>query len=945
MNRLRLVCLCLCVAASLPGAAGAQEAPIGGNRYRPGLDFKTLTLGRFDVHFHQGEEALAQRLARIIQAVAPDLEQRYGSPSGRVRVILVDQADVSNGWATVTPYNLIELAAVPPPGRSPIGNTDDWLRLVFTHEYTHILHLEKSGGWFGSLRRVFGRVPAFYPNLFVPDWQIEGLATFEESARTGAGRVPAGDFESMLDRAALEGRFAPLDRATSAVIDWPGGSSSYLFGAYFHQFLAERYGADRFARLADATAARLPFTGSRAFKSIYGKSLGTLWREFEADVERKANAAALAEPRNRITTHGFTTASPVYTRDGRLLYAASTPHDFPSINEVRPDGTVHRLVNRYHGSRVAVGGDWIVFDQLELAANVALTSDLYARGLSGGPVRRLTRAARAADPDVSPDGRTIVCTVQRTGQRILATMALDPDGAAVAPSPLIEQNDTEFSAPRWSPDGRLIVAERRTLGGASEIVLIDYASREVRTLVSTTSGRNMLPTWLPDGSAILFSSDRDAREFTLYSLDLSDRSVRRVNTAGTGAQSAVVSPGGDRLVLVGLSAAGHDLYSIPFAEEGMLRGPQTTVPVEDIAIGPSTASVPLPSRAYSPLNTLLPRFWIPYAETDGDDTVVGAATTGFDALGRHAYTVTGGWAVPRNRADLQFDYTYSRWWPALFVSASDDTDAWREGHIRSRELNAGVLLPWRRVRWNTSVLAAGSISRDDFERSSEAFPARADRRRDALRLGWSASSARAYPYSISGEEGASLSIVSEFASGGSGDRGTATSVAGSLRGYLRAWPRHGVVAVRLAGATSGGDPRVRREFSAGGSGPQGGGFDIGVDAVGLLRGFDDDDLFGRSVALLNADYRFPLGWPQRGSGTLPVFLRAVHGAVFIDLGHAWEGRLRADDLRRSVGGELSFDTVLASYLPLTIATGVAWRDDPSGRQSGAAFFARIGRAF
>lgn len=924
----------------------AQDAPLGGNRYRPGLDFRTLTTGRFDIHFHQGEEELAQRLARIIEEVAPDLERRFGAPSARIRTILVDQTDVSNGWATIVPYNLIEIAAVPPPGRSLIGNTDDWLRLVFTHEYTHVLHLEKSGGWFGSLRKVFGRVPAFYPNLFVPDWQIEGLATYQESASTGAGRIPAGDFRSMLLAAAREEAFPPLDRATGAVIDWPGGSSAYLFGGYFHQFLADRYGAERLSVLTDETARRLPFIGSPAFREVYGKSLGTLWTEFRDATMAAAGGAPETASRTRLTHHGFTAASPVFAADGRLFYAAATPHEFPSVNELLADGSVRRHAHRYHGGRVSVAGDQLVFDQLELAGNVALVSDLYAAPLAGGPVTRLTRGARAADPDLSPDGRTIVCTVQRTGSRILATLPAGIPGAV--PTPLVDEADTEFSAPRWSPDGTTIAAERRRLNGPSEIVLIDAASGAVRTVVSAGSGRNILPTWLPDGRTILFSSDRAGDAFTLYAASLDGSSIHRVDGAGPGAQAAVVSPSGDRLVFAGYSSSGFDLYALPFDAATFTAAPSVTFAADTATASPTAtaASARLPSRPYSPWDTLVPRFWIPYIETDGDDTVLGAGTAGFDALGRHSYTVTAGWAVPRQSADVQMDYTYSRWWPSLFASLSDESDAWREGHIRTRELNAGVLLPWRQVRWNTSVLAAASVSADAFERSSELFPERADRRRDAVRVGWTLSTARGYGYSISPEDGGSVNVVTERASGGpAGDRGTATSVAGSARAYLGAWPRHGVVALRAAGATSRGDAQARRAFSAGGSGPRGGGFGIGVDAIGLLRGFDEGDLSGHSAAVVNADYRIPLGWPQRGPGTWPVFLRAVHGAVFVDAGRTWDDRDRDERWRRSIGGELSLDLVLGGYAPVTVAGGVAWRHDPSRRADGVAVFARIGRAF
>ncbi len=150
---------------------------------------------------------------------------------------------------------------MPPRAGSLLGNTADWLRLVFAHEYTHVVHLDRSGGWIGGLRRVFGRLPVLFPNLFLPQWQIEGLATYEESALTGRGRVRAADFRLLLDRAAAAGRLLALDQASGGLIDWPGGNAAYLYGGYFHEFLAAKYGPQQLQALADQTARRMPVPG------------------------------------------------------------------------------------------------------------------------------------------------------------------------------------------------------------------------------------------------------------------------------------------------------------------------------------------------------------------------------------------------------------------------------------------------------------------------------------------------------------------------------------------------------------------------------------------------------------------------------------------------------------------------------------------------------------
>jgi hypothetical protein len=78
---------------------------------------------------------------------------------------------------------------------------------------------------------------------------------------------------------------------------------------------------------------------------------------------------------------------------------------------------------------------------------------------------------------------------------------------------------------------------------------------------------------------------------------------------------------------------------------------------------------------------------------------------------------------------------------------------------------------------------------------------------------------------------------------------------------------------------------------------------------------------------------------------LPAFVRVIHGAVFVDAGHAWDDAFHGKDVRVSGGVELSADTVLGYSLPLTITGGLAIRHDGLDRTSSVTVFGRIGRAF
>ena len=289
-------------------------------RYDPRLRFRTIATARFDIHFHQGEEALAQRLARIAEEVATTLGPTLGPATGRVQVILVDQNDQSNGWATPLPYNTIEISAAAPAADSGIGNVDDWLRLVFTHEYVHIVHLSRAHGWIGGLRRVFGRQPLLYPNLYAPIWQIEGIATWQESAQTGGGRVPAGDFRLFLERAAAEKRLLPLDRASSRLVRWPSGNAPYLYGGYFHQYLVGPL-RRRITAEADSTKrhAGCPTSVREPSRKFSGSRSATSGGISKVQCAPAANGSDVAQ---RLTRHGYFVSGPRFVDDNRVLLLA-----------------------------------------------------------------------------------------------------------------------------------------------------------------------------------------------------------------------------------------------------------------------------------------------------------------------------------------------------------------------------------------------------------------------------------------------------------------------------------------------------------------------------------------------------------------------------------------------------------------------------------------------
>ncbi len=786
---------------------------LASTRYDPRLRFRTISTPRFDIHYHQGEEAEAKRLAAIAESVATELDATLGPAAGRVQVILVAQSDLSNGWATPLPYNTIEITAAAPAADSIIGNASDWLRLVFTHEYTHIVHLGRGRGWIGGLRRAFGRMPVLFPNLYLPVWQVEGIATHQESASTGQGRVRDSSVRAILDVAAGT-RFETLDRVGGGLVDWPGGNTPYVYGGFFHAYLARKYGEDTLRRLTDATAGRIPFLGSPAFKQVVGRDLGTLWQDFKAESTTPVRAMRASAVRR--THHGFEVSSPRFGPDGRLYYAAVNPHGFPALMALDPKGaTPVKIRDRFLGRSFAFAGTRIVFDQIEFDNHVGLRSDLYIADLAGGPVRRLTHGQRAGAPDVSPDGARIVCTIQEADRRSLAVLPLNPDGSVGALEIVVSEPGVQFDYPRWSPTNTTeIIAQR-----GRDIVQIHYPERHVWRVISAANGARLVHPFWRDGTAmVLFASDQGGKGFQVHQLEMDTSAVWVFDGTGPDARFPIESPDRDSLWFVGYSDDGYDIYSLlaqdvdslsVFGDTGKWRSLTAerafrwTTPPKTPPGGTTVPAADGASR-YSPWPTLAPRYWTPLVSSDGDELVVGAATGSADALGRHGYAAQAAWTATRGRPDWQAAYVYDRWWPTIFASVSDDTDPWRDAEIRTREGNAGMLLPFRRIRRSQSMLAALHTSTDELI-CGPCVPETVTRR--AARAGWRVSSARGYGYSISLEDGWSATTTAEFTREAWGSTGDGGAVTFDVRGYLPVRPRHAVVAVRGAAATTWGSTR------------------------------------------------------------------------------------------------------------------------------------------
>jgi len=156
-----------------------------------------------------------------------------------------------------------------------------------------------------------------------------------------------------------------------------------------------------------------------------------------------------------------------------------------------------------------------------------------------------------------------------------------------------------------------------------------------------------------------------------------------------------------------------------------------------------------------------------------------------------------------------------------------------------------------------------------------------------------------------------------------------------------------VLALRAAGGVSFGDRYRYGSFRLGGNYGEST-YYVLPDEYISLRGWPVAAASGDWYYLSSAEYRFPLWRIDRGTGTAPLFLRSLHGAVFADIGSAFDDPAQPALPLVGTGAELRLTSILLWGVPLQLRAGYAFSLYPSGGiapNSPASWYWRFGTSF
>ncbi len=936
---IRSLCLRLGVLLLVVILSGRERFALAGMT-DPRLQWKTIDTKHFSINYHDGEEEIARKLAPIAENVYETLSTTFDArPAGRTEIVLVDNHDNSNGFTNVIPYNQILLRIAPPASDSILADYDQWLRELFLHEYTHVIHITDTRYPAKLLKGFLGKLVA--PNGLTPGWVTEGIATYFETAKsTHGGRGESSFTEMMIRTDILQQQFLKLDQMAGTQYNWPSWMAQYLYGVSFWKYLADKYGEDKIVEFSHKYGASLWFfalnnKAKRVFKDEKGKgkSFYTLWKEWKADLEKR-----YGEVRSQIEKEGVQEGDaflspkkgesfvlPALSPDGKALAYLATSVHHPQELRLRDLETGKERVLLRKRDAQSLGfsrdGKKILLSNISGYKKYYHFSDLHEIDVETGKMSRLTRGQRAQDPDESPDGKRIVAVIQKTGMAALSVY----DRESKKWTEVFEAE--QIDQPQWLDDGKTIVASVHQEGqwdlwtikasGEGEKRLTNDPAIETRTVVSS------------QGKDLYFSSDRNGIP-NIYRYDLKTGKTFRVTNVVTGAMAPAVAPDGT-VFFQRYNGRGYGISRVERGGERLVGVPWAAVhrgiPVQrsqdsgEPAVGTGTVSEP---HNYHPFKKLfVPRYIMPNVALIDGAVFASAMITGNDPLYRHLWFIDGTYRSDNNFLGYDAGYTYNRYRMPISAGFSDFTvnygDVFGFGTDFFEERRRGYIgtsLPISNHRLSLNYF---------FENRSEesGLPAGAILSTlgnyAGIHFQYSYRNLESTPASISPvEKGYRFNLNYEMTDHflGSSEALEQKVIWGDARAFIRMpYANHHVLALRAAGGAAFGDQLLQGNFGLGGSIGEGP-FTGTSTRVFTLRGMPLSTFSRDRVWVASAEYRMPLFRSERGLGTLPFAMNSAHLAVFADVGDAFNRGNPSFRPMLGVGGELRADFIVGYHLPI-----------------------------
>lgn len=262
----------------------------------PEFNWHSFETDHFHIHFHDETEQTAREAATVAEIIYPHVTELYEyEPPSKTHLVLIDPDDYSNGAAYYYDNKMVIWAS---PLDFELRGSHRWLQNVITHEFTHIVSLQKAmkaGLTFpGAYLQLMGyedekRKDVLYgfpnamasfpiPGTVVPPWLAEGVAQYMYEGATWDHWDTHRDM--ILRDRSLHNNLLSFDEINTFGKRGIGNESTYNTGFAFCKYIANQYGPEKLRELMEDLSDPFQFSISDAMYNVLGEDGFYIYNRF-----------------------------------------------------------------------------------------------------------------------------------------------------------------------------------------------------------------------------------------------------------------------------------------------------------------------------------------------------------------------------------------------------------------------------------------------------------------------------------------------------------------------------------------------------------------------------------------------------------------------------------------------------------------------------------------
>lgn len=560
--------LLLFILLSIPNATFGQAGVMETNP--PSVKWRQVNTPGFRVIFPKGFESQGVRVANVLEGIRLAEAKSLGSVPRKISVILQNQSSISNGFVSMFPRRS-EFYAMPAQDYNFLGNSD-WLDLLASHEYRHIVQYQHAITGFNKLfYYAFGATTmAGMAQAAAPSWFWEGDAVATETAFTATGRGKIPNFSLLFKTNLLEGRTFNYHKQylRSYKHEIP---NHYVLGYHMVNYLRKRTGDPNIWGKITKRSWSVPFLPFAFSNAIHNKAdlyVTQLYREMADDLRndwrRQIDSLELTSFENvAVDRHGYTDYHyPQLAANNQLVAMRSgigKIAQFVDLNDEERVIFTPGFVN--DAGMLSAEGSTIVWTEYGyhprwLVKNYSL---IKAYDVKKRKVKVVgSRRARYTSAAISPNEKKIVAIETNAEYKTSVHILTYPDGDVVRR--FDNPANAYYSMPRWASDNREIVA-LKTQDGLKSIVILDSETGSEREVAERSEENYGYPVLF--GRYLFFNSPITGID-NIFSIDLESGERFQVTSSEYGAYNPVVSKDGGLLYYNDQTRDGLDVVFVKF---------------------------------------------------------------------------------------------------------------------------------------------------------------------------------------------------------------------------------------------------------------------------------------------------------------------------------------------------------------------------------------------